>query len=126
MELTLSELRGKGLKCYIERSLFGQTKIEYLGFWVAHNDVKPVETNTSNKHMKPPTYQKEVWKFIGVVNYYHNIWARSSDTLATLTKIAPSNVNFKWTNIEQDAFDEIKRIEARDRLLDYPDFNWGI
>ena len=31
--------------------------------------------------------------------------------------------NSKWTKIEQDDFDKIKRIVARDTLLTYPDFN---
>ena len=32
-------------------------------------------------------------------------------------------VNFKWTNVEQKAFDDIKRAVAHDTLLAYPDFN---
>ena len=40
-----------------------------------------------------------------------------------LTKRTTIKVNFKWTKIEQDAFNEIKRIVDRDTLLTYPDFN---
>ena len=43
--------------------------------------------------------------------------------LAPLTNITSSKVRFKCTKIKQDAFDKIKRIVARDTLLDYPDFN---
>ena len=32
-------------------------------------------------------------------------------------------INSKWTKIEQDAFDKIKRIVACDTLLNYPDYN---
>ena len=49
--------------------------------------------------------------------------ARRPHTLAPLTKITSSKAKFKWTKIEQDAFDEIMRIVARDILLDYPEFN---
>ena len=51
------------------------------------------------------------------------MWAQSSHTLVTLTKITPSKVKFKWKKIKQDAFNTIKRIMARDTLLAYPDFN---
>ena len=34
-----------------------------------------------------------------------------------------SKVKFEWTKIEQDAFDEVKRIVARNNLLTYPYFN---
>ena len=32
LELTLNKLKGKGLKCNIEKSFFGQTEMKYLGF----------------------------------------------------------------------------------------------
>ena len=34
-----------------------------------------------------------------------------------------SKVKFKWNKIEEDAFNEIKRVVDRDTLLSYPDFN---
>ena len=73
--------------------------------------------------MKSPTTQKELRKFIGVVNYYCNMWPRWSHTLAPLTKLTSIQRKFKWTNVEQYAFEEIKRIAARDNLLTYPYFN---
>ena len=42
-ELTLNKMNGKGLKCNIEISFFGQTKMEYLGFWVTFDGVKPIK-----------------------------------------------------------------------------------
>ena len=57
--------------------------------------------------MKPPTSQKEEQKFIGVVNYYHNMWEINSHTLASFPKMSSSKVKLKWTKIKQDAFNEI-------------------
>ena len=51
------------------------------------------------------------------------MWARRLHTLSHLTKIMYIKVKFKWTKTEQDAFNGIKRIVARDNLLAYPDFN---
>ena len=42
MELILNKMNLKELKCNIEMSFFGQTKMEYLGFWVTRNVVKPI------------------------------------------------------------------------------------
>ena len=41
LELTLNKLKEKGLKCNIENSFLGQTKMEYLDFWVARDGIKP-------------------------------------------------------------------------------------
>ena len=51
------------------------------------------------------------------------MWLRRSHTLATLTKLTPIKKKFKWTKVEQDAFDKIKRTMARDTLFTYLDFN---
>ena len=42
LKLTLNKLKGKRLKCNIERSFFGKTEMEYLGFWVTRDGVKPI------------------------------------------------------------------------------------
>ena len=51
------------------------------------------------------------------------MWPRPSHTLALLTKLTYINRNFKLTKFEQDAFEKIKRIVARDTLSTYPVFN---
>ena len=73
--------------------------------------------------MKPPTYQKEVRKFIGVVNYYCNMWPRMSHMLAPLTRITSNKSKFEWIKVEQDALGKSKRTVSRDTLLTYPYFN---
>ena len=74
-------------------------------------------------NMEPPNSPKEVIQFIGVVNNYRNMSPRKSHMLAPLTRITPNKVKFKWTKIEQNTFDKIKRIVAHYTLLTYPDFN---
>ena len=59
MELTLNKLKEEGLKCNIEKSLFGHTKMKYLGFWIIQNVVKPTNKKIEAiTNMKSPTSQK--------------------------------------------------------------------
>ena len=56
LELTLNKLKGKGLKCNIEKSIFRQTEIEYLGLWITHDGFKPINIKIESiTNMKPPT-----------------------------------------------------------------------
>ena len=73
--------------------------------------------------MAPPTSWKEIRNFIGVINYYLNMWPRRSHMLAPLTRLTSNEKKFKWTQIKQDAFEKIKHIVARNTLLTYPDSN---
>ena len=49
--------------------------------------------------MKPPSSRKKLQKFIGVVNYYRDMWPRGIHTVLSLTKIPSNKVEFKWNNI---------------------------
>ena len=46
-----------------------------------------------------------------------------SHLLQPLTVLTSNKVKFKWTDVEQKAFDEIKRAVAQDTLLVHPDLN---
>ena len=39
LELTLQKIKDNGLNCNIKNSFFGQTEMEYLGFWVNHTGI---------------------------------------------------------------------------------------
>ena len=73
--------------------------------------------------MKPTKNTKEACAFIGIVNYYRDMWAKQSHLLHPLTSLMSHKVNCKWTEVEQKAFDDIKRAVSQDTLLAYPDFN---
>ena len=73
--------------------------------------------------MTPPRNIKQVHAFVVLVKYYRDIWARRLNLIRPLTALTSTKVTFKWTDVEQKAFDKIKWIVDRDTLLIYPDFN---
>ena len=61
LELTRNKLKGKGIKCNIEKSLFGQTNMECLVFWVTRNGVKFMNKRIESiTNMNPPTSPRDV------------------------------------------------------------------
>ena len=88
--------------------------MEYLGFWVTREGVSPtakiIETMVD---MDPRRNIKEVRRFILMINYYRVMWARRSHTLQASNKLTSMCVKFKWTSVEQEAFEEIKQIVAK-------------
>ena len=58
-----------------------------------------------------------------VINSYKDVCPKQVYTLAPLTKWTSINRKFKWTKVEQYAFDKIKRIVAHDTLSTYTYFN---
>ena len=51
--------------------------------------------------MIPSPSWKVFREFIGLLNYYSDIWARHPHLLNTLSCLTSSKVNFKWDEVEQ-------------------------
>ena len=69
------------------------------------------------------TNKRQLRRFIGMVNYYRDMWIRRSETLAPLTALTSKEAKWKWTKVHQTAFHSKKKLVAREVLLSYPNFN---
>ena len=74
-------------------------------------------------NMKQPKNTKEVSAFIGIINYYMDMWAKRSHLLHPLIALTSNKVKFKWVDLEQKVFDDIKRDVSQETSLSYPDFS---
>ena len=120
----LERLRNAGLKVNAKKSFFARSELEYLGYWITREGIQPVASKVEAIHaMKPPTNKRELRKFIGVVNYYRDMWIRRSEVLAPLSRLTSKEAKWSWGSEEQKAFDTMKRIISKETLLTYPDFN---
>ena len=100
------------------------SKIEYLGYWITRQGIKPLPKKVEAlQNIAPPKNKKQLRRFLRMVNYYCDMWIQRSEVLAPLTHLTSSNIKFEWTHIEQMAFDKIKQIVRCETLLSYPDFN---
>eukprot|EP00957_Ditylum_brightwellii_P155858 11864672-Ditylum_brightwellii.AAC.1 len=61
--------------------------------------------------------------FIGMINYYHDIWLRCSKVLGPLVLLMSKATPWKWMQVKQKAFDRTKKVVSQETLLVYPDFN---
>jgi transposase InsO family protein len=124
LDQVLNRISRVGLKINALKSFFGKTEIEYLGFWITRTGIRPlIKKVEAMRNIAPPKTKKELRRFIGLVNYYRDMWARRSETLAPLTRLTSKTVPWKWTDIEQKAFIAVKAIISKETLLSYPDFS---
>ena len=125
METVLKRLNDIGFRANLRKSFFMQQEVEYLGFLLTSDGIKPqpkkIEAMT---RIKPPTNSKQLKRFLGMVNFYQDIWPRRSHVLAPLAKLSSKTgkLNWIWGQIQQRAFAEAKAMLCKHAMLAYPDF----
>ena len=70
-----------------------------------------------------PKTRKQLRQFIGMINFYRDMWKKRSKLLSPLTSLTSKNVKYEWKDEHQKCFDAIKRVIGREVFLVYPDFN---
>jgi transposase InsO family protein len=126
LDVIFARLRETGLKVNARKSFFARAELEYLGYWITRDGIQPVAKKVEAiQAIKAPTTQKQLRSFIGIVNYYRDMWIRRSDILAPLAALTAKGIKWEWTDRHQKSFDTMKRIISKEVLLTYPDFSLG-
>jgi hypothetical protein len=128
LEEVLRRLRDAGLKVNAVKLTFYTLEIEYLGYVLTRVGIKP----QSNKvqailAIKPPTGVKQLRHFLGMVQYYRDLWASPSNMLAPLTSLVgecgqtkttkakgTKKVPWHWDEVHQRASNRVKATIAKE------------
>ena len=117
-------LQKAGLKVNASKSCFGAHKFDYLGYHVTREGVMPIPKKVEAiQSLAVPKTHKQLRQFIGMINFYRDMWQKRSEILAPLTALTSKNVKYDWKDEHQKCFDAIKHVIGRELLLVYPDFN---
>jgi hypothetical protein len=88
METVLTRLRDAGLKVNVVKSFFCAHEIEYLGYVLTRDGIKPQPKKVQAiLALNLPNNVKELRHFLGMVQYYRDMWARCNEMLAPLTDL---------------------------------------
>jgi hypothetical protein len=88
METVLTRLCDTGLKVNGAKSSFCAYEIQYLGCILTREGIKPQPKKVQAiLALNPPNKIKELRHFLGMVQYYQDMWARHNEMLAPLTDL---------------------------------------
>jgi hypothetical protein len=122
LEEVLRRLSNAGLKVNAAKSFFCTHEIEYLRYMLTRTrgginpQIKKVQAILA---INPPNNVKELRHFLGMVQYYHDMWAKHSEMLAPLSDLVGECIETRtthknkvkkkpwhWDSIHQIAFDK--------------------
>ena len=123
-----------GLKVNALKSKFCAEETEYLGYILTRTGIKPQPKKVQAVlAISTPKSIKDLRSFLGMVQYYQDLWARCSEILAPLTSLVGECGHTKvtrakktkkqacyWDEVHQIAFDNMKATIEGDVVLAYP------
>ena len=114
----ISALERRGLKCKLEKSQIEQEEVTYLGHSVSAKGTRPLKSKVESLKKNPaPTNVNELVSFLGAVNYYRRYLPNLSTLIAPLERLRSKDVEWKWTKIEQKAYEDLKDLLCSERVL---------
>ena len=117
-EKVLQKLVGERLNINTSKELFRNTKTEYLDLFVIKDSVKPLSYKVESiNYIDATTKVQDVRFFVGLINYYREMWHNCAHTLARLPKLCSNRVKFKWTDLEQNTLTVMNKTADLDLLI---------
>ncbi|WVZ94039.1 LOW QUALITY PROTEIN: hypothetical protein U9M48_039981 [Paspalum notatum var. saurae] len=122
LRLFLQRLREHKLYAKFSKCEFWIDEVRFLGHIVSKGEIAVDPSNVSTvTNWKVPEIPKEVRGFLGLAGYYRRFIENFSRIAKPMTSLLEKDAEFRWTNAQQAAFDELKKRLTTAPVLTLPD-----
>jgi hypothetical protein len=110
VQQVLTCLNKHNFLCRVDKCLFAVTAVKYLGYRLTRDGISPQPKKVEAIHrMTTPTNRKQLRRFLGMVNFYQDMWRQRSHILAPLTMLTLNKAIFEWTDEQQKSIRRNKK-----------------
>ena len=122
LKMVFKILSDNGLVINRKKCVLGKSSIEFLGYHVDKDGVKPLDERVDAiRQTTRPTTVKELQRFLGMINYYRRFIKNAAGHLYHLFSALEGKPKvLKWTPEMQGSFEAIKEALASATLLHHP------
>ncbi len=101
-------LTGNGPKCELYKS-----ELTFFGMRLSKDGIAPTEERCQAlREAAAPTNAKEVQSFLGFVGYSARFIMKMADIVEPLKRLTHTGVPWRWTEVEANAFEQLKKSVA--------------
>lgn len=116
----LTILKEHHLKVKLQKCLFDVPELDYLGYKLTRDGVKPTDAKIEAiTKMPAPENVDQLRSYLGFVNYYNRFIPSKSTIFQPLYALLTQEEPFVWTSSCQRAMDEVKRLLTSAPALTY-------
>ena len=107
MKKVLQKLEDCEFTVNLTKCRWATKETDYLEFHLTTNGIKPIPSKVEVIiKIARPTTTKQVRSFIGLINYYKDMWLQRAHILSPLMELC----KFTWENQHEIAFQKIKKL----------------
>ena len=121
LELVFNCFEKANISLKASKCVFGSDRVEFLGFELSSEGVKPQKRLTEAiENFAQPKCKKEVKSFLGMANFYRNFIKHFAEISNPLNRLTSDNVDFEWTEQCDIAFKTLKKELCNEPVLAFP------
>ena len=118
---TLRALSKANIQLRLDKCKFGFYSGEFVGHEVSEKGYRPLSCHVETiKAFPRPTTKKELQRFLGLVNYYRQFVKGMATTAGPLYGLTAKDARWEWTQIHEDAFNDLRSALTGRPLLAFP------
>lgn len=118
LKALLSRLREVGLRIKLDKCVFMQDSITYVGFVIDKHGLHPDENKIKAIVDAPrPKDVTQLKSFLGMVNYYAKFISNLSSILYPLHMLLRKNAEWIWSSDCDDSFNKVKKAISGSKVL---------
>jgi hypothetical protein len=118
LSLVFQRLLDAGFKLNKDKCKFQQTSVVYLGHRIDMEGLHPTDEKLSAILDAPaPKDESALKSFLGLIMFYSRFLPNHSTVLGPLNRLLKKDVSWRWTEIEQDAFTQAKKMLLKSHTL---------
>lgn len=123
----LKRLRNAGFTLNKGKCVFGVKQIEFLGHLISEKGIDVLPSRTSAiTNFPTPESKESLMQLLGSLNYVSKYLPNKSHILEPLNSLLKDDVPFKWEDLQQKAFDQVKVLLTKAPTLVHYDYQKNI
>lgn len=122
--LVLQRIIKAGLKIHMSKCKWARKEVEFLGFRVGRDGIKPMEDKVQAVMDFPaPRTLTELRSFLSLASYYRRFIEGFSTIAGPLNELLQKKTIWRWGKEQREAFMALKHSLCSKPVLAYPDFD---